>query len=134
MGLTITMTAPRASTSEVVRPPGLLTTRSAAAISSSIWSVNPRMWVRCRAGGAPLPQLRLRLGVAPRHDDHLQGAFDPEQRLVQLDDRPDAEAPGELEDHGPVGPQAVLRPAGVAVLRFREHRVDGDARHGRVAD
>src|SRR5262245_30112439 len=49
IGLTITIAAPRASVSDVVNPPGLLTTRSATAISSSIWSVKPSTLTRCRS-------------------------------------------------------------------------------------
>lgn len=39
IGFTTTIAAPRAKASEVVRPPGLETTTSAAAMNSSIWSV-----------------------------------------------------------------------------------------------
>src|SRR5207248_2265721 len=47
IGLMTTITVPAASASEVVKPPGLDTTRSAARIHSSISVVKPMIWALC---------------------------------------------------------------------------------------
>ena len=130
IGLTMTITRPEASASELVGPPAFPTRRSEAAIHRSISVVNPTTFTGWLGAGRPSNRL-FSSGFFPHTTPgHLDGvAENLLQGLHEGFHGPHPEPARGDEDRGAVQRKA-QRPAGFRFLpRRRKAGCDGDPRH-----
>ena len=87
--------------------PACETTTSAAAISSSIWSVKPSTFTRCRLATFAASSFFFAAAFLPVTTTSSIGVSTAQDRLEDLRDRPDAEPAGQLQHDRPAAGDAL---------------------------